>query len=263
MRRSVLVLLLLFAACTSAPPAPAPPEVRSEAPRNVVLLSLDGAGADEIQRLWRQGVLSEGGFARFFREGQVAERLVNVNPTLTAPNHISLGTGYDAGRTGIVANTIHLPGKPLTETVSGFDHAIETETLWEAAKRQGRRVAVNTFPGADGKGERRTADWGMIYINNPDRPAQVVELDRSRWQPAEGGGRTATVELAAGKPEAQTFELKATDGGALTLQGQPLAPGAWLEVPCRFKDVGTVCRVKLLETSPDLRSVRVYFNGVY
>ncbi|HEV2844527.1 MAG TPA: alkaline phosphatase family protein, partial [Thermoanaerobaculia bacterium] len=93
--------------------------------------------------------------------------------------------------------------------------------------------------------------------------AQVVELDRSRWQPAEGGGRTARVELSAGKPEAQTFELRATDGGALTLQGQPLAPGAWLEVPCRLKDADTVCRVKLLETSPDLRSVRVYFNGVY
>lgn len=263
MRRSLPVLLLVFAACTSAPTPPAaPPEAPRQTPRKVVLLSLDGAGADEIRRLWRQGVLSEGGFARFFQEGQVAERLVNINPTLTAPNHISLGTGYDASRTGIVANTIHLPGKPLTETVSGFDHTIETETLWEAAKRQGRRVAVNTFPGADGKGERRTADWGMVYVNWPDRRPEVVELDRNDWRLAADGGRETTIEVSAGKPEAQTFDLRA-ENGVLILEGQTLAPGAWVETPCLLGSYGATCRVKLLEASPDLQSVRIYFNGVY
>ena len=179
---ALLVLFVLPAACASAPT----PD--GQTPRRVVLISLDGAGADELRRLWNAGVLSEGGFALFFREGLVAERMVNINPTLTAPNHISLATGYPASRTGIVANTIHLPGTPLTATVRGFDHTIETETLWEAARRQGRRVAVNTFPGADDRDERRRADWGMVYINEPDRPAQLVTLNQGQWVSAGDAG---------------------------------------------------------------------------
>jgi predicted AlkP superfamily pyrophosphatase or phosphodiesterase len=263
MRRSRIgslpFLLLVLLSCRSA----APPGAPTADPRRVVLLSLDGASADELQRLWRAGVLTEEGFARFFRKGQVAERLVNINPTLTAPNHISLATGYPADQTGIVANAIHLPGTPLTETVRGFDHTIETETLWEAARRQGRRVAVNTFPGADGRGERRRADWGMVYVNDPDRPAELVELDRSRWEPAEGGGMQARVELSRGTPEAQTFELRAVSDELLTVEGRPLAPGAWGEVPCRLRDRDAVCLVKLLELDPTLQRVRLYFNGVY
>lgn len=256
---SVLLLLVLLAACRSAGPSGSP----AGAPRRVVLLSLDGASADELQRLWRAGVLTEEGFARFFREGQVAERLVNVNPTLTAPNHISLATGYPADQTGIVANTIHLSGTPLTQTVRGFDHTIGTETLWEAARRQGRRVAVATFPGADARGERRRADWGMVYVNDPDRPAELVELDRGRWEPAERGGLRARIELARGTPQAQTFELRAVSDEVLTLQGRRIAPGAWLEIPCRVAERNAVCPVKLLEFDPALLRVRLYFNGTY
>jgi Type I phosphodiesterase / nucleotide pyrophosphatase len=250
-------LLVLLAACASAP-APS-----GQTPRRVVLISLDGAGADELRRLWRAGVLSEGGFARFFQEGQVAERLVNINPTLTAPNHISLATGYPASRTGIVANTIHLPGTPLTATVRGFDHTIETETLWEAARRQGRRVAVNTFPGADDRDERRRADWGMVYVNDPDRPAQLVTLDQGQWVSAGEAGMRVRLELFRGTPEAQTFHIRVASGGTLTIQGRPLALNAWREIPCHLGRREAVCPVKLLEVSPDLRRVRIYFNGVY
>ncbi|HEY9420596.1 MAG TPA: alkaline phosphatase family protein [Thermoanaerobaculia bacterium] len=251
-----IAALSLFSTCQSAPPSPS-------APRRVVLLSLDGAGADELRRLWRQGVLSEGGFARFFRDGQVAERLVNVNPTLTAPNHISLATGYPPDRTGIVGNTIQLPGAPFTRTVRGFDHTIETETLWEAARRQGKRVAVTTFPGADNKNERRRADWGMVYVNDPGRPAQLVTLDQRQWSSAGDAGMRVRLELSRGRPEAQTFHVRVTSGGTLTIQGRPLALNAWREIPCRLHGREAVCPVKLLEASPDLRRVRIYFNGVY
>lgn len=257
MRRLLPVLLILLTAGASAPSPP------GQTSRRVVLISLDGAGADELRRLWRAGVLSEGGFARFFQDGQVAERLVNVNPTLTAPNHISLATGYPADQTGIVANTIHLPGTPLTATVRGFDHTIETETLWEAARRQGRRVAVNTFPGADDKGERRRADWGMVYVNDPDRPAQLVTLDQGQWASAGEAGKRVRLELSRGTPEAQTFHIRVASGGTLTIQGRPLTLHAWREIPCRLGSREAVCPVKLLEASPDRRRVRIYFNGVY
>ncbi|HYO12219.1 MAG TPA: alkaline phosphatase family protein, partial [Thermoanaerobaculia bacterium] len=119
---AVVLLVLLALSCRSLPSGP------SSSPRRVVLLSLDGAGASELHRIHREGRFQAGGFARFFREGEVAERLVPVNPTLTATNHISLATGYVAGETGIVSNTLHLPGTPLPETVSGFAATIDTET---------------------------------------------------------------------------------------------------------------------------------------
>ena len=181
----VLVLAAALAlSCRSAPPAappaavPAPP---AAPPRRVVLLSLDGADADTLHRLYAAGELTAGGFARFFREGQVADRLVPVDPTLTSTNHISLATGYTAERTGIVSNLFHPAGAPFLELTSGFTAEIGTETLWEAARRQGRRVAVATWPGVDGAGPRRRADWGMFYSEEPDRRSDLVTVESGLW----------------------------------------------------------------------------------
>ena len=155
--------------------------------RKVVLLSLDGADAGRLHRLYREGKLAAGGFSRFFREGQVADRLMPVDPTLTSTNHISLATGYPADRTGIVSNLFHPAGSPFLETVSGFAASIGTETLWEAARRQGKRVGVDSWPGADGTRPRRRADWGMAYTKSRP-PADLVTVESGLW---EGGRREA------------------------------------------------------------------------
>src|SRR6185436_5557632 len=120
-------------------------------PRRVVMLSLDGADAATLHRLYREGKLDAGGFARFFREGQVADALIAIDPTITAPNHITLATGYPPGETGVVANHLHLPEAPFGKLASGFWVDIGTETLWEAARRQGLRVGISAWPGADGR----------------------------------------------------------------------------------------------------------------
>ncbi|MFP5286010.1 MAG: alkaline phosphatase family protein, partial [Thermoanaerobaculia bacterium] len=113
-----MLLVLLALSCRSLPPDSSP------SPRRVVLLSLDGAGAAELHRLYGEGKLRAGGFARFFEEGQVATGLVPVNPTLTSTSHISLATGYVPGETGIVSNTFHPAGRPLLETARGFSAEI-------------------------------------------------------------------------------------------------------------------------------------------
>ncbi|HEV8581543.1 MAG TPA: alkaline phosphatase family protein [Thermoanaerobaculia bacterium] len=297
--RRWIVPVLVLSACQTAPSqAPqAPPP--AEPPRRVVLLSLDGASTDELHRLYREGAFSAGGFARFFQEGQVADRLVPVNPSLTAPNHISLAAGYPAGQTGIVANTLHRPGTPFLETVSGFAAAIDTETLWEAARRQGKRVGVVTWPGADDNGERRRADWGMTYVNAPDRRADLVTLERRSWQPAgefarlqgiesRSPVRGAKVNVGSGGPGTQMFNLLAVDrtddgtvnyDGVIVLQSRgegrppslpaPLTVGAWEDVPCQVvptadsKARETPCPIKLLQLAPDLASARLYFGGLY
>jgi predicted AlkP superfamily pyrophosphatase or phosphodiesterase len=299
-RRAVAVLfvpaVLFVSACRSVPPSTASSAATaSEAPRKVVLLSLDGASADELHRLHREGAFSDGGFARFFAEGQVADWLVPVNPTLTAPNHISLATGYAAGQTGIVGNTFHKPDAPFLETVSGFAAPIETETLWEAVRRQGKRAGVVTWPGADDTGERRRADWGLVYVNTPDRRAELVTLERGSWKPAAPQGigsrspvLSAQVKIGGDGPAAQAFDLLAIDrtddgtvnydavvfsqarseGGAAT-PGGPVAAGDWAEIPCRVAPGAaapardTVCPVKLLELDPSLVGARLYFSGLY
>ena len=259
----------------------------------MILLSLDGASTEELHRLYREGALAAGGFRRFFEEGQVADRLIPVNPALTAPNHISLAAGYPADRTGIVGNTIHLPGTPFLETASGFAAAIDTETLWEAARRQGKRVGVITWPGADDTNARRRADWGMVYVNEPDRGAELVTLPSAAWEPAGEPARreiesrsplrAAKVTVGAGGPIPQTFELLAVDRSddgkvnydVLAVREEesrqrespaPLAVDAWRDVPCHLAvepPRETVCAVKLLELDPGLASVRLYFGALY
>jgi predicted AlkP superfamily pyrophosphatase or phosphodiesterase len=169
------------------PPGAAKPKGGPAAPRltrRVVMVSLDGAGAEELQRLWGDDQLDEGGFARFFREGEAASALVPVDPTLTAPNHVSLATGAAPDHTGIVGNRFHPAGAPPFAEVRGFGFPIAAETLWEAARRQKKRSVVLAWPGADGTGPRRRGDAGLTWAASADRDPRLVALERSDWQPA-------------------------------------------------------------------------------
>jgi predicted AlkP superfamily phosphohydrolase/phosphomutase len=279
--RSLALLVLLALSCRSLPPDSSP------SPRRVVLLSLDGAAAIDLHRLYREGKLRAGGFARFFEEGQVARSLVPVNPTLTSTSHISLATGYEPGETGIVSNTFHPAGRPLLETASGFSAEIGTETLWEAARRQGKRVGIAGWPGADDTGDRRRGDWGMAYVSDADRRPALVSLSRNDWNPGEQnpGSRSpapvARVTLGSGEEPKQSFDLLALDrDGAAGYDaiavgsagaGRPteaVGVGKWGSAPCELaRPDGTPrrasCPFKILELAPDLSSARVYFDGLY
>ena len=169
------------------PPSTEKPKGGPAAPRlarRVVVVSLDGASAAELQQLWRDDLLDEGGFARFFREGEVASALVPVDPTLAAPNHVSLATGAAPDHTGIVGNHFHPAGAPDFAQASGFNFPIGAETLWEAARRQRKKVAVVAWPGVDGSEPRLHADVGFSYVTSAEREPQLLVLKRSDWQPA-------------------------------------------------------------------------------
>ena len=292
---SALVLFLFVFGCRSAPaPAPESPPQPPAGPSRVVLLSLDGAGADELHQLFQEGLLQPGGFAAFFEQGQVAERLIPVNPTLTATNHISLATGYAAGQTGIVSNNFHPAGEAPLKTVSGFAAPIDTETLWEAVRRQGKRVGVTTWPGADDTSPRRRADWGMVYVNDADRRSDLVQLSREDWRPWEGSIQVessspvlaARIEVGGAQGTAgQGFDLLAVDRKANVpgydgvvviprLQAEPgrlpvvLDPGEWGTLRCSWGKPGaelrqTRCPVKVLALASDLASTQIYFSALY
>jgi len=307
-RPSSLFVLLALApffllSCQSAPPARSTPEPSAPSgasapavsddvhPRKVIVVSLDGASADTLRQLHDEGALNAGGFERFYREGQVAERMVPVNPTITAVNHISLVTGYPPAQTGIVSNRFHAAGAPFLETANGFAAPIATETLWEALPRQGKRVGVVTWPGADATVTRRTANWGMVWPEKALRPAAFVSLSRSDWSrlPAPhplGRGIDSrspilrAVAVVGTEGYGREFELAAvdrTDDGKENYDSiVPLVPGShiymrpgeWARVPCQNptgdRRIGsTFCWIKLLSLDPALGSARVYFNALY
>jgi predicted AlkP superfamily pyrophosphatase or phosphodiesterase len=278
---SFLAFLLAagLAACSHAPdPASdAAASVASAQPRRVILISLDGAGNDVLRDLYRQGLLREGGFERFFRDGQVADGLVPVDPTLTSTSHISLATGFPPAATGIVANQFHPGGSPSSERANGFDAPIGTETLWEAARRQGRKAGVLAWPGADAKGERRTADWGLVYTNNAEQLPQVITLSRADWQAGSGSNISARVKVGNEKDgPTQTLELVAvdsTDDGQVNYDGVavagkpgpggPLQVGKWGQVTWTLADGLASSRLKLLSLAPDLSSARLFVDGIF
>ena len=152
-----LVLLLPFSSSQAAS------EDKASSSRTI-LISFDGAQPQVIERLISTKKLPlNGGFARLIREGTKAEGMTSVLPTVTATNHISIATGAFPERTNIPANTFHDTDTPLTATTSGFSAPINAETLWEAAKRQGKKVVTIAFAGADGRGEDRRGNLTLGF----------------------------------------------------------------------------------------------------
>ncbi len=223
MIRSVTLLASLLPVLSCHTPAPV--HLHSSQPRaaRVALLSHDGMAAERhADVLARHGYLDPDGFAAFSGAGYVVREAVPVNPTLTSVNHASIATGTHPGRTGIVANLFHLPGTSLTHTVSGFDHPWQAEPLWHAFRRQGRRAGVLLFPGCDGATPERTADFAMVYVNEPlSAVAEMVELVASSFaeagrppRPGDAPPRRATLTVpltGAGLPAAASFALTAED----------------------------------------------------
>lgn len=157
--------LILFSACFSVITSNAQSAENAKthtAP--TILISFDGAQPSVIEELLKSGKLPKnGGFAKLIREGTQAEGMTSVLPTVTATNHITIATGAYPERTNIPANMFHLTDTSLTSTTSGFGTEIETETLWEAAKRQGKKVVTIAFAGADGRGDARRGDQTLGF----------------------------------------------------------------------------------------------------
>src|SRR5215470_2967138 len=178
LRRALLAALFAAVLLEGAGAAPA------SSRRRAVLLSFDGLGGERLQQLLADpGKLASGGFRRIAARGFVAGRSVPPTPALTAVSHITIATGALPDATGIVANTMRDRSKPFGATVSGFDAPIRADTLWEAARRQGKRVGVVLFPGADGASPARTADWGLNWPGDPLLKGKLHTLGAGAWQP--------------------------------------------------------------------------------
>lgn len=181
-RKTLLVLSLFAISCAPAtqttPPQVAPPSPRfapTGVARRVVLMSFDGLGADMLARQTNLPA-----FERLATDGATA-RVINVDPTLTGPTHVAILTGADPQRTGIVSNRFHLPGTPPDVMTRGMMIDAEAETIVEAARRQGKRVGVVSFPSIDNTTQRRTADFGLAW-SEPLAEARLITLTRANFK---------------------------------------------------------------------------------
>lgn len=159
--RAALLALLLVAPALAASP--------QEPPRRVVLVSFDGAGGLERLRQSAAGTFGPDGFEKAARTGFTADRLLVVTPSLTAVSHASISTGASPDRTGIVSNWYLPAGRPVGRRVSGFEETPAVETLWEAAARQGKRVAALSWPGVSAAGPRQRTALGFLWVEPRER----------------------------------------------------------------------------------------------
>lgn len=215
-RVAALLALALVGCCATSQSS------KTSLRRRAVLLSFDGLGGVRLGELLAAGKLRAGGFAAFAERGVIAERAITVTPSLTSVAHIAAITGAPPSRTGIVANVYHRSGDPLGTTVSGFTEEIESETLWEAAMRQGKRVGVIVYPGADASNSRRRGSFGVIWPREPLRSSTVVTVVRDAWRTGRAGAgsfspaQEATVDVDApgGALRLRLEAVDTTDDGA-------------------------------------------------
>jgi predicted AlkP superfamily pyrophosphatase or phosphodiesterase len=272
--------------CAGTRPAPA---ASASAPREagrVVAVSFDGLGGVRLNDLLAAGALDAGGFSAFAGRGILAGRAVDVTPSLTPVAHIAAITGAPPSRTGIVANQFRESGSPFGTFTTGFLAPIGTETLWEAARRQGRRVAVLLYPGADATSESRRGDLGLVWPEKPALESAFVRVAGDAWTDAAApAGRSFSparqtrvpVSTPAGTVTLRLTATDTTDDGAanydLVAVARESASGlaalgavparGWfaLSVPGRGGSITAWCRLEGLD--PGLARAELYVGAFY
>ncbi len=140
--------------------------VRAESPqataqRHVVVISLDGLGADWYMnppKNLRIPILR-----RLMQAGTYAEGVVGVYPSVTYPSHTTIVTGRTPGEHGIYTNTSSREaGKNLGDWY-WFANAIKVPTLWDVARENKLTSAAVFWPVTTGA----PINWNIPEIWDP------------------------------------------------------------------------------------------------
>lgn len=270
----------LFARCAASRPATRHPDESAAGRRRAVLASFDGVGGQRLSELLaRQGALPAGGYRRVAARGLYALYSIPPTPSLTAVAHVTHVTGALPQVMGIVANTLRDFSGPFGTTISGFAAPIRAETLWQAARRQGRRTGSILYPGADGASPDRSADFGMAWPGDPIFGPKLHVLEADAWRlvegpPAEGfsESRRVTVDLAGPAQRVALTALDGTDDGRVNydrmLVETPagprvvVKPGDWFPAELAGNGARTGAWCKLLVLGADLSRSEVYVGAV-
>ena len=199
------------------------------------------------------GKLPAGAFRRLAARGFHAVRSIPPTPSLTAVSHITHVTGALPEVTGIVSNLMRDFSRPFPRTISGFDAPIRAETLWQAARRQGKRVGVMLYPGADGTAPERTADWMMTWPGDPIAPGRLRLVAAAAWLPVEASeaprsfspARRTILPFAGTSHSVQLVALEVNCRGSrshLLVSPEPVQRERAVSVRADEPRVGRICR---------------------
>ena len=160
-------------------------------------VSIDSLRGDHVKILSDAGVLSaDHGIGWLYKSGARADKAWPVEITLTAPSHVSTITCSRPHAHGIIANSFMVGA----QKVNGFSYDIRSETFWEAAKRQGKKVLAIAYVGADGKNDRRKADVGISYPSDTlVGKAQALRWDPAALVPAQDWTAPSFIDLASSR----------------------------------------------------------------
>ena len=170
---------------------PARGDREAVAPQAVLMISIDGLMPELVIEADRYA-LDIPVLRRFLVEGSFAARVVNVNPTVTNPNHTTLVTGVLPHEHGILNNRPFEASAKLPETYRHYAQ-IRVPTLWGAAKAAGLKTGSMLWPVTAGS---RDIDFNLTA--GPDDDNDQIARDAIRLIEAE-------------KPQFLTIHLVAFD----------------------------------------------------
>jgi predicted AlkP superfamily pyrophosphatase or phosphodiesterase len=171
--RLTLAFLAGALACTGR----SSPRVATPSTSSLVLISIDGFGADYINRPHAAQLRT------LAQRGVRAKWMTPVFPSKTYPNHYTIATGLWPEHHGVVSNT-------MWDSTIGYRFEISSERavsdsrwwggepIWVTAERQGRRAAAFFWPGTEAAiGDVRPTWWRRYdaRVPNADRIRQVVD----------------------------------------------------------------------------------------
>lgn len=161
--------------------------------RPVLLVSIDGLSPDTLLNADQLG-LKIPTLRRLMAQGATAKRMVNVNPTVTLPNHTTMVTGTSPNIHGIFNNRPFVPAAKLPSFYQDYQ-SIKAPTLWSAAKAAGMGTASLFWPVTENS--QHVIDHNVITGSSTDDDAIT---------------RDAIAIMHRDKPELMTVHYVSYDG---------------------------------------------------
>lgn len=287
MRKILFVLLMtVLTAMTSC-------SQNSKPSSKLVLISIDGAADWVLDDLLARGVLEpDGAFGQMIRNGLHAEQMIPVSIAATAISHVSIFTGSAPEKNGIVANSFLMPSESIGDRTSGFSAPIEAETIWSAAKRQGKSVMLFNAAGVDDTSPQRrgtfTLSYGKVIANSVVADLKASgsmswKLDEEKFEHSAGlleieaSPAQLSYQLRSGKTIPvfalavdRLFDDKESYDAVILDFDQDLANGyagvlqkkQWSEIKFEVDEQKVAPWSYLMNLEPDLSNVRVYLGTV-
>lgn len=148
-RRTILAVLVIALVCAIGAGA------QQNGEPLLVIISVDGMRPDYVTEADTHGTKVPN-LRRFLRDGAFADGVQGVVPTVTYPSHTTLVTGVWPAKHGIYSNSVFDPLQKNADGWYWYNEDLHAETLWDAAKKAGRKTASVQWPVTVGA---KSVDW--------------------------------------------------------------------------------------------------------